>query len=96
MAAADYGVRAARHVVDWELGTTVEEQVGKHDKPDEDTVTVHVTPHGGFYVDERELLRSKAAQQMMNKMASILGEEHEGREGARRTLDSAEDPTGDR
>ena len=42
-------MRAARHVVDWSFGTTVEEQVGKHDKPDEDTVTVHVTPRGGFF-----------------------------------------------
>ena len=83
-------------MVDWSFGTTVEEQVGKHDKPDEDTVTVHVTPRGGFYVNERELLRSKAAQQMMTKMASILGEEHLEREGTRKLPDSAEDPIGDR
>lgn len=51
--------------------------MGKHNKLDEDEVTVHVTPRGGFYVDERELLRSKAAQEMMAKMASILSEEHE-------------------
>ena len=52
--------------------------MGKRSKPDEDSVTVHVTPRGGFYVDERELLRSKAAQEMMTKMERILGEELHG------------------
>ena len=46
-------------------------------QPDDDTVTVHVTPRGGLYVDERELLRSKAAQDMMDKMASVLGDEQD-------------------
>ena len=70
--------------------------MGRRSKPDEDGVTVHVTPRGGFYVDERELLRSKAAQEMMTKMERILGEELHEREGAGRSLDSAEDPPLDR
>ena len=68
----------------------------KRSKPDEDSVTVHVTPRGGFYVDERELLRSKAAQEMMTKMASVLGDEGREPEGTRESLDSAEGPPSDR
>ena len=56
--------------------------MGRRSKLNEDDVTVHVTPRGGFYVDERELLRSKAAQEMMTKMERILGEELHEREGA--------------
>ena len=70
--------------------------MAKRNKPDQDGVTVHVTPRGGFYVDERELLRSKAAQEMMAKMATILGDECHAREDAGRSLDSAEDPPLDR
>ena len=78
------------------LGAAVEEQVGKHNELDEDDVTVHVTPRGGFYVDERELLRSKAAQEMMAKMASIFDEERCESEGPRRALGGAKDPPRDR
>ena len=70
--------------------------MGKRNKPDEDGVTVHVTPSGGFYVDERELLRSKAAQEMMIRMESVLGEERHGREDPEKPLDGAEDPPRDR
>ena len=41
-------------------------------QPDEDTVTVHVTPRGGLYVKPAELLRSEAAQEMIAKMDRVL------------------------
>ena len=41
-------------------------------QPDEDTVTVHVSPRGGLYVKPAELLRSKAAQEMIAKMDRVL------------------------
>lgn len=47
---------------------TAVERVGKRSKPDDDGLTVHVTTRGGF--DERELLRSRATQEVMTKMAS--------------------------
>ena len=46
----------------------------RRDQPDDDTVTVHVTPRGGLYVNERELLCSKAAQETMKKMESVMAE----------------------
>ena len=46
--------------------------MSKRSEPDEDTVKVHVTPLGGLYVNERELLRSKAARDMMKKMDRVL------------------------
>lgn len=52
--------------------------MSRRSQPDDDTVTVHVTPRGGLYVNERELLRSKAAQEMMEKMSRVL--RVEGRE----------------
>ena len=45
----------------------------RRERADEETVTVHVTPRGGLYVNERELLRSKAAQETMAKMEQALG-----------------------
>ena len=78
------------------FGATVEKQMGKRSEADKGDVTVHVTPRGGFYVDERELLRSKAAQEMMAKMASIFDEERRENDGARRALGGAEDSTLDR
>ena len=41
-------------------------------QPDEDTVTVHVSPRGGLHVKPAELLRSKAAQAMIAKMDRVL------------------------
>ena len=52
--------------------------MSKRSEPDEDTVKVHVTPLGGLYVNERELLRSKAAQDMMEKMGRVLQSEGRG------------------
>ena len=43
-----------------------------HSQPDDDTVTVHVTPRGGLYVKPEELLRSKAARAMIAKMDRVL------------------------
>ena len=45
----------------------------RRERADEETVTVHVTPRGGLYVNERELLRSKAPQETMAKMEQALG-----------------------
>ena len=56
--------------------------MSRRGQPDEDGVTVHVTSRGGFYVNEKALLRSEAAQKMMAKMESILGDGHCGREDA--------------
>ena len=60
-----------RHQPDAEFG----ERVSKPHQPDHDIVKVHVTPLGGLYVHERELLRSKGAREMMAKMDRILREE---------------------
>lgn len=48
--------------------------MGQRNQPDDETVTVHVTPRGGLYVNERELLRSKAAQETMDKMDRVMAE----------------------
>ena len=48
--------------------------MGQRDQPDDDTVTVHVTPRGGLYLNERELLRSKAAQETMDRMDRVMAE----------------------
>lgn len=48
----------------------------------DDTVTVHVTPRGGLYVNERELLRSKAAQETMDRMDRVMAELMEDSAGA--------------
>ena len=45
------------------------------DQTDHDVVKVHVTPRGGLYVHERELLRSRGAREMMAKMNRILQRE---------------------
>ena len=45
------------------------------DRTDPDVVKVHVTPRGGLYVHERELLRSTGAREMMAKMDRILQRE---------------------
>ncbi len=50
----------------------------KPNQPDEDVVKVHVTPLGGLYVNERELLRSKGARESMAKMDRILRRERLG------------------
>lgn len=52
--------------------------MGRRDEPDDNTVTVHVTPRGGLYVNERELLRSKAARETMDKMDRVMAELMEG------------------
>ena len=49
--------------------------MSKPHQPDHDIVKVHVTPLGGLYVHERELLRSKGAREMMAKMDRILQRE---------------------
>lgn len=49
--------------------------MSERSQPDEDTVKVHVTYFGGFYVNPGELLRSKAAQETMANMARALGNE---------------------
>lgn len=57
--------------------------MARRDQPDDDTVTVHVTPRGGLYVNERELLRSKAARETMKKMERVMADLLE--DGARRS-----------
>ena len=47
----------------------------KRRKRSDDEVTVHVTPSGGLRVDEKELLRSKAARETMAKMDDVLRNE---------------------
>ena len=42
------------------FGATVEKQMGRRSEADKGDVTVHVTPRGGFYVDERELLPQRS------------------------------------
>ena len=46
--------------------------MNRRSQADEDAVTVHVTPRGGLYVKPAELLRSKAAREMMTKMDRVL------------------------
>ena len=59
--------------------------VSKPNQPDgEDVVKVHVTPRGGLYVNERELLRSRGARESMAKMDRILRREHLGSQNAGR------------
>ena len=60
----------------------------RRNRQDDDTVTVHVTPRGGLYVDERELLSSKAAQDMMKEMAGVLDEGHHQQDAGRSETDS--------
>ena len=57
-------------------------------RQDDDTVTVHVTPRGGLYVNEQELLSSKAAQDMMDEMAGVLDEGHHQQDAERSGTDS--------
>ena len=72
-----------------------EGHVSRRDQPDHDVVKVHVTPRGGLYVKERELLRSKGAREMMAKMASILREQI-GHQSAERPQDGRQSRSGER
>lgn len=54
--------------------------MSERSQPDEDTVKVHVTYFGGFYVNPGELLRSKAAQETMANMARALGDKRLGQQ----------------
>ena len=65
-------------------------------QPDEDTVTVHVTPRGGLYVKPAELLRSKAAQAMIAKMDRVLRAEGPTLQGADTLGSSPQDPSCER
>ena len=56
--------------------------VSKPNQPDGDVVKVHVTPRGGLYVHERELLRSRGARESMAKMDRILQRERLGTQTA--------------
>ena len=85
-----------RNVVVWQPNDS-EEQMSRRNQPDEDTVTVHVTPRGGLYVDPVELLRSKAAREMMVKMDRVLradGAAHQG--GAETSASSPQSPSRER
>ena len=63
--------------------------MSRRNQPDEDTVTVHVTPRGGLYVDPAELLRSKAAREMMVKMDRVLRADGTGYPGGAETSASS-------
>lgn len=58
--------------------------MSRRNQPDHDVVKVHVTPRGGLYVNERELLRSTGAREVMAKMGRILQRENRGSQSARR------------
>ena len=62
--------------------------MNRRSQPDEDTVTVHVSPRGGLYVKPADLLRSKAAQEMTAKMDRVLQAECPTLQGGR-TLESS-------
>ena len=70
--------------------------MSKRSEPDEDTVKVHVTPLGGLYVNERELLRSKAAQEMMAKMDRVLRGEGRGHQDAGGSAPERQGPSRER
>ena len=56
--------------------------MNRRSQPDEDDVTVHVTPRGGLYVEPAELLRSKAARAMIEKMDRVLRADGPAPQGA--------------
>lgn len=58
--------------------------MSRRNQPDHNVVKVHVTPRGGPYVNERELLRSMGAREVMAKMGRILQRENRGSQSARR------------
>ena len=62
----------------------------------EDTVTVHVTPSGGRYVNPGELLRSTGAQKIMAKMDRILRDEHRVRQDGERPASGSQRPSRER
>ena len=64
--------------------------MSKPNQSDEDVVKVHVTPRGGLYVHERELLCSRGARESMAKMDRILRREHLGGQNARRPQNSGQ------
>lgn len=64
--------------------------MSKPNQPDGDVVKVHVTPRGGFYVNERELLRSRGARESMAKMDRILQREHVGSPNTGRPQDGGQ------
>ena len=66
------------------------------DQPDDDIVKVHVTPRGGLYVNERELLRSAGAREIMAKMDRILRRECVGSQSAGRPEDGQQAQAGER
>ena len=67
--------------------------MNRRSQPDEDTVTVHVTPRGGLYVKPAELLRSKAAREMMVKMDRILRADGSAHQGGAETSSSPQSPS---
>lgn len=58
--------------------------MSRRNQPDHNVVKVHVTPCGGLYVNERELLCSTGAREVMAKMGRILQHENRGSQSARR------------
>lgn len=72
----------------------------QRDQPD-DTVTVHVTPRGGLYVNEWELLCSEAAQETMKRMESVMAElledaDRRRQKGAGHPETASQAPSGER
>lgn len=57
--------------------------MNRRSQPDEDAVTVHVTPRGGLYVKPAELLRSKAAQATIAKMDRVLRADSPNQQGTK-------------
>lgn len=74
---------------------SLEERVSRRDQPDDDVVKVHVTPRGGLYVKERELLRSCAVKGAREMMAPIL-REHVGHQSAESPQDGRQSRSGER
>lgn len=70
-------------------------KLGRQRKSD-DGVKVHVTPRGGLYVNERELLQSKGAREIMTKMERILRDEPIGDRRTGRSEDGRQERSGER
>ena len=70
--------------------------MSRRKQSNDDTVTVHVTPNGGRYVNPGELLRSKGAQEIMAKMDRILRDEHHVRQGGERPAGDPQRPSRER
>ena len=70
--------------------------MNRRNQADEDTVTVHVTPHGGLYVKPAELLRSEGARAMMTKMDRVLRGEGRIDGGARASRSTSQSSSRER